>query len=368
MIKYIFAAIILLHGLIHFMGFAKAFNFGNITQLSKDISKPQGFFWLVTAILFMIAVVLYLLSKENWPIIIIIAAIISQVLIFFAWHDAKFGSIANLLALMIAIPCYANNRFDKMAGSEAKLMMSRIPNAHTVIINKEMLVSLPPIVQKWLTTSGIIGKEMINTVRLKQKGEMRTKLDGKWMPFDATQYFATDEPAFVWTTDVQMMPLVTLKGRDKLENGKGTMVIKLLALYKVANATNTQKINSATLIRYLAEMSWFPTAALSNYMKWEAIDSVSAKATMTVEGQTVSGIFRFTENGDMIGFEADRYYGTDANAILETWVVETEAWKDFEGIRIPYKSKVTWKLKGGDFNWAKMEITDLEFNKTDLYR
>ncbi len=44
MIKYFFAAIILIHGLIHCMGFAKAFGYGNITQLSKDISKPSGLF------------------------------------------------------------------------------------------------------------------------------------------------------------------------------------------------------------------------------------------------------------------------------------------------------------------------------------
>ena len=70
----------------------------------------------------------------------------------------------------------------------------------------------------------------------------------------------------------------------------------------------------------------------------------------------------------MVGFTADRYYGADDNASLEKWVVETEDWKDFQGIRIPYKSKVTWKLKEGDFNWAKMELTDLEFNKAELYK
>ena len=42
MLKYLFAFIMLIHGFIHFMGFAKAYNYGNITQISKQISKPCG--------------------------------------------------------------------------------------------------------------------------------------------------------------------------------------------------------------------------------------------------------------------------------------------------------------------------------------
>jgi hypothetical protein len=366
--KYIFAAIILIHGLIHFMGFAKAFGYGDITQLTKDISKPAGSFWFVTAILFAVAVILFLLKKESWPMIAIAAAIISQVLIITVWKDAKFGTLANIIALLVAVPSFANIRFTKMAAIEAKTMMARTPNTGAAIITKEMLNNLPPVVQKWLMHSGVAGKEKINTVRLKQKGEMRTKPEGKWMPFEATQYFTVNDPAFVWTTDVHMMPLVALVGRDKFENGQGAMFIKLLSLFKVADAKNTEKVNSATMIRYLSETSWFPAAALSDYIKWEARDSLSAKAVMSFNGMVVSGIFQFTESGDMVGFTADRYYGTGDNAKLEKWVVETEDWKDFSGIRIPYKSKVTWKLKDGDFNWAKMELTDLEFNKTELYK
>jgi hypothetical protein len=368
MLKYIFAFIILLHGLIHVMGFAKAFGYGNITQLSKAISKPSGLFWLLTALLFTAAVVLFLMKKESWPMMIIITAIVSQILIITVWKDAKFGTIANIIALLVAIPCFAHIRFTKMAAFEAKTILARIPNSNTEIITKEMLANLPPVVQKWLTRSGVIGKEKINTVRLKQTGEMKTKPEGKWMPFTATQYFTVNEPAFVWTTEVQMMPLVNLTGRDKFEKGHGEMAIKLLSLYKVAYGHDNEKINSATMLRYLAETSWFPTAALSEYIQWETIDSLSAKATFTDNGLKVSGIFKFNEQGDMIAFTADRYYGTDNNAALEKWVVETEDWKDFNGIRIPYKSKITWQLKTGDFNWAKMEITDLGFNETGLYK
>jgi hypothetical protein len=53
---------------------------------------------------------------------------------------------------------------------------------------------------------------------------------------------------------------------------------------------------------------------------------------------------------------------------METWLVEITGYKDFQGIRIPYKNKVSWKLKKGDFNRADIELTDLEFNKPELYK
>jgi hypothetical protein len=103
MLKYLFAFIMLMHGFIHFMGFAKAFNYGNITQLTKEISKHAGFMWLVTALLFIAVTTMYLLKKDAWPILAIIAALISQVLIIAVWKDAKFGTIANLIVLLVAI-------------------------------------------------------------------------------------------------------------------------------------------------------------------------------------------------------------------------------------------------------------------------
>ena len=99
MLKYFFAFIMLIHGLIHFMGFAKAYNYGNITQLTKYISKPVGLLWLITAILFIVAVLLFLLKKESWPYIAIIAAVVSQILIITVWKDAKFGTIVNIIII-----------------------------------------------------------------------------------------------------------------------------------------------------------------------------------------------------------------------------------------------------------------------------
>ncbi len=52
------------------------------------------------------------------------------------------------------------------------------------------------------------------------------------------------------------------------KDGKGSMIIKVLSLINVVNDSNNEKINQGTLQRYLGEITWFPTAAVSPYIKW----------------------------------------------------------------------------------------------------
>ncbi len=367
MIRYIFSGFIILHGIIHLMGFARAFKYAKATAWTREISKLSGLLWLGTAVLFILAAAFVLLRKERWAPLAIIAVILSQALIISWWKEAKFGSVPNIIILVAAIFALANYSFINLVKREVFSLLSQ-PKPPATTVTTQMFAGMPGIVQKWLSTSGIVGKDSSQFVRLKQKGQMRTKAKGNWMPFTATQYFTVDEPQFVWKAKVKMMPFVTMYGRDKLTKGKAEMTIKLAALVNLVNARANYKLNSATMIRYLAEISWFPAAALSNYIKWESIDATSVKATMSYSGIIVSGIMHFKESGDLVCFEAERYMGDGKNASLEKWCVEVDDYKTFHGIRIPYKNKVTWKLKSGDFTWATIEVTDIEYNNRTMYK
>ena len=365
--KFVFGFILLLHALVHLMGFAKAFQLANINQLTQSIPKPIGMLWLFTALLFVVTLILFLLKKEWWFIIAIVAVIVSQILIILYWQDAKFATIANVIILMVSISAYGNYQFNKMVQTESKQILQNIQVENLPKISKEDINHLPEIVQKWLQNSGVVGKERIVSVRLKQKGEIKTKPKGKWMPFTATQYFNVENPAFIWTTKVDAMPIIKMVGRDKLYNGKGEMLIKLASLIPVANEGNNEKIKASTMVRYMAEMVWFPSTALNDYIKWEPIDANSVQATFILNEKSVLGIFKFSDNGDFKSFEAERHFGTGKDATLETWLVKAKTYKNFNDFKIPNKCSVTWKLKEGDFNWLNLEIIDLEFNSLKAY-
>lgn len=367
MAKLLFSFALLLHGLIHLIGFVKAYKLAPIEQLSKDISKPVGLIWLACALLFIIAIVLYLSHHSYWAFIALTAVLISQLVIILSWGDAKFGTLANMIILAVALPAIGSYFFKKMVHAEQLTLMSHVYNVADKLITSEDLNHLPEVVKRWLIKSGAAGGEPASFVKLKQKGQMKTKADGSWMDFEAEQYVDIDRASFIWTTHVQMMPLISLSGRDKLIDGEGQMLIKLLSLIPVVNEGPNEKINTGSMLRYLGEMCWFPSGALNDYIKWQELSTNSAQATLTIDGISVQGIYHFDEEGRLSSFEAERYFGGDDEATLEKWVVENTSYKTFDGILIPCKSKVIWKLKEGDFHWLNLEIVDLEVNKRELY-
>jgi len=85
------------------MGFAKAFDFAELEQLKQPISKVQGLMWLAATVFFLTTIVIYLLRKEWWWMIALVAVVISQIVISFSWQDAKFGTIANLIILVVIV-------------------------------------------------------------------------------------------------------------------------------------------------------------------------------------------------------------------------------------------------------------------------
>jgi len=205
-----------------------------------------------------------------------------------------------------------------------------------------------------------IGKEKINTVRLQQKAELRLNEDQSWMPVEAEQYFTTNNPGFIWKASIKPFPLLHISGRDKYYKGKGGMLIKVLSLITVANSKG-KEIDQGTLLRYLAEIVWFPTAAINDYIQWEELNSSSARATMSYGGITASGIFNFNKKGEVINFVAERYMEKDDQYELETWSPVMSGYQEINGIMIPTRGEVIWKLETGDFKWFKFTITDIDY-------
>lgn len=366
--KILFTILMGLHALIHLMGLAKAFNWAEIKALALPISKPLGLLWGVACCLFLAALIQYLMKNDYWQLTAIAAVFISQTLVILFWQDAKFGSIANMLILVVAIVALAQLGFERKVSAEIDALFSQMEGMARTPVTNEMVERLPAPVRKWLNKANVIGEEKIYTVRLKQKAQMKLKPEqDTWTEGNAEQYFTIDLPAFIWRVRMKMMPLVSISGRDKFVEGQGEMLIKILSLFPVADVSGNEKINSGALQRYLAEIVWFPSAALSPYITWREIDDYSAKATMTYKGTSGSGVFHFDKDGHFVRFSTWRYMGGDEEAVLKEWIVTVNESRIINSVYIPVKMAATWKLESGDWTWLKLEITDIEYNNPSEY-
>jgi len=251
---------------------------------------------------------------------------------------------------------------NKMIKREISEILGKVQNTGSKTVLEEDIRKLPAPVQNWLKASGTIGKPEIKSVFVKQSAQMKMKPgQKKWYQAEAIQYVTTGEPAFIWTVKMKMLPFIKIKGRDKFVDGKGEMLIKLNGLINVVNEKG-EKMNEGTLQRYLGELVWYPSAALSPYIRWEAIDEHSAKATMSYKGTTGSGIFFFNEKGDFVKFSTMRYMGNKPGLKRYEWIITVNEYAEYDGIKVPAKMEATWKLDEGDWTWLRLDIVDIEYN------
>ncbi|ACL20919.1 conserved hypothetical protein [Desulfitobacterium hafniense DCB-2] len=275
------------------------------------------------------------------------------------------------IILMIFIVCaavttIAKFQFAQRVAEEVDQFYKGIEDAQGTVQLSD-LEKLPPAVQKWLLHSQVVGKERVIAARTKQEISLRLKADQPWMKGEVEQYFRMAEPGFIWHTDIQMAPLLHISGRDKYVDGYGKMLIKALSLVTVADGQG-KEIDQGSLLRYLAEMMWFPAAALNDYIQWRELSDTSAEATMSYEGVTASGIFTFNEQGEVLSFEAERYGEFDGEYRLETWACTIQEHQGFKGMIVPSQGDLIWKLDSGDFQWYHFKVKELEYNKPFRYQ
>ncbi len=360
MLKYIFIIITLFHGLIHFMGFAKAYSYGNITQLTKYISKPAGSIWLITAILFFVAVMLFLLKKESWPYIAVVAAVISQILIITVWKDAKFGTIANVMVLLVAIAAFSSQYFESTFIKDIKSNLVKTSINKIDLITENDIQSLPLPVQKYLRYCNVLNKPKVKNMKVVFDGEMRDK--GKdWFKFTSVQYNFFDEPTRLFFMKGEMYG-TTVPGYHCYQNAAASMQIKLFGFFNVVNIKGAIMTKAETVTVFNDMCLMAPATLVDKRIEWTVIDSLSAKATFTNGINKISAILYFNELGQLINFISDDRSAIDMKQYRFSTPVKDYA--EINGINIWKYGEAVWHYPDGEFVYGKFKLKSIEYNVT----
>ncbi len=145
------------------------------------------------------------------------------------------------------------------------------------------------------------------------------------------------------------------------------MQIKALGLIPIVDARGPE-LDQGTLLRFLGELAWFPSAALAPYLRWEPLDEHSARAVMSHAGVSASADFFFDADGRVLRMAARRYMKSgSAPATLERWEVRMTQWQRPDGVLIPTEGEVSWELGSGRFTYYEFRIVALQENPRGLY-
>jgi hypothetical protein len=361
--KYVLSLIILVHGLIHLIGFIKAFALGNITQLTKEIDKTAGFLWLTTSILFLVGAMVLLLQKSYWPIMIFIAVIISQVLIILVWKDAKFGSILNFLLLMSAIIGWSDHIFESRFERDVKMQLAELGEIQTDLLIEEDIEPLPTPVKNYIRYSGSLNQPKVKNARIVFDGEMRGKKNDRFK-FSSLQYNFIMKPSRHFFMKAKMFG-VSVLGYHEYQNEMASMDIRLLGLIPVSQASGLE-MNKAETVTFFNEICiLIPAALVDKRIEWESIDDISAKATFTNGENTISAILYFNQQGQLINFISDNRY--DVNEMKQfRFSTPLGNYRLIGGRYLATYGEAIWHQPDGEFTYGKFYLKDIEYNVTLL--
>ena len=359
MLKYTFAFIILVHGLIHLLGVGRSFGYGNITQLTKEISKPIGMLWLLTALLFIVVVILFIMKKDYWCIVGIVAVLLSQALIFTVWKDAKAGCIVNIIILVAIVAAWGSIQFENTFRKHVKANFETNNPLSADVITEADLKLLPEPVKKYLRFAGVLNRPKVKNMRIVFKGELREK-GKKYLPFTSEQYNFCDESTRLFFMKGSMFG-ITFPGYHHYINGNAVMDIRLFGWFPIVKKSGDvmNKAETVTLFNDMCLMA--PATLIDKRIQWQAIDSNSTKAIFTNHGISIAAVLYFNDRGELIDFiSSDRSAVTD----MKQYPFSTPAknYKIINGINVMTYGEAIWHYPDGKFVYGKFNLKEIEYN------
>jgi hypothetical protein len=234
-------------------------------------------------------------------------------------------------------------------------------NIQPKIYDPKELEVLPAPVQRFFRAVLKDGQPIVAAVNLSQRGLFNmSETENKWSPFTATQLVTTQHLGFDWDARIQMAPGVSAFVHDSYILGEGKLHASLLGLLTVADVRNTPQAAQGELLRFFAEMPWYPTALLpSQGVHWEAIDDTSARATLTDGATTVSLVFQFNAEG---AIETMRAEARNRDALTTMpWNGRFWEYAVCNGMLIPLEGEVGWEYPEGTRLYYKGKVTEINY-------
>ena len=151
-----------------------------------------------------------------------------------------------------------------------------------------------------------------------------------------------------------------MSARDKFESGQGHMSGKIAGLFTIFDIRG-EKLDQGTMVRYLSEMIWFPSAFLGDNVAWKSVDHHSAEVNFSDRGKSVSEHMFFDEAGRITNFTAERYREIGGDFSRDPWSTPITRYGEHAGLNLPDAGQAMWNLPIGDLVYAELEITEIKY-------
>jgi hypothetical protein len=263
------------------------------------------------------------------------------------------------LGILILVLIAGKYRLSIQFKKEVHELFGDSKNISSRTFSYAQISGLPEPVQRYFKRVLQNGQPYISYVRIKHDGTFKTGLDKPWVKILGEQYATTDKPGFIWKGSTTLFT-----ARDMYIKNQGRLVVSLFGLLPIVNGKG-KNFNQGELLRWLGESVLYPTNLLpSQSLKWSAIDQHTAQFTFNHDSFSLVYMVTFNDVGEIIQLQTKRYMDQDH---LESWVIKMANYKEINHVLVPTNFDVLWRLRGGDFSYARFNITKVEYNNPTLF-
>jgi hypothetical protein len=360
-----FASVLVVHGLIHMLGVAKAFGWAELPQLSQPVSPMFGAVWLLAGLLFVAAAVALPLWPRWWWAIGACAVLISMVLVVHFWSDAGFGVVGNVVVLIgVIFGFLAQGPMSLRAAYEDDVDRALIRVEKAEPIQLADLAHLPTPVRRYLRAAGVVGLPRVRNFYARVHGRIRSSRDARWMPLSAEQYNFVDDPTRLFYLNASMF-MVPVQGYHRYAGSSATMKVKAAALVSVADVSGPEMNEGETVTMFNDMCVMAPATLINPAVQWEPIDDRSARATFTNAGHTIRAELSFNEAGELTHFCSGDRYQTSPDGRTMTklrWSTPLRAYRQFGPVRLASGGTAQWHDASGEFGYIELTFDEVRYN------
>lgn len=361
--RIIIPILIILHGVIHLLGFLKAYHLATVNQLTQSISRVNGLLWLITSILFVTSAFMIYLKADLWWTLSILAVALSQYLIFSSWQDAKFGTIANGVILIATIIGFGGWNFNHIYQTELTNALKLSDVNTSELLTEADILPLPVPVRKYLHYTGSVGKPKVQHFKVAFFGDFRQSEGSEWMPFSSEQFNSVKNTTRLFFMKATMNHL-PVSGFHCFKEGNASMDIRLLSLFKVQYQSGDEMNVSETVTFFNDMCVMAPATLIDPRIQWLHADGNTVEASFTDNNITITARLFFNEEGEMVDFVSnDRYATTRSGELVKApWSTPLKDYNMVNGYRLATYAETIYDLPEGRLCYGKFHLKEITYN------
>jgi len=353
-----------MHGLIHLLGFLKAFGLSDVKQLTMPVSKQFGMIWLFVFLFCAIAAIMFAFNYRYWWAFGFIASLSSQILIIFFWQDAKFGTFANVIILIASIIGFSTWKYYNQYQNDVKVSLKKIDYSQNSELTEIDIQHLPDPVKRYLHYTGSVGKPKVKNFKIVFAGKIRKDEKLEWMPFTSEQYNFLETPSRLFFMKAEMKGL-PVAGYHSFINGDAFMDIRLFSIFRVQYQDGVEMDLSETVTFFNDMCCMAPATLIDKRIKWLEIENNRVRASFTNNNISVSAWLDFNEKGELINFISEDRYSADAGKQLR-WSTPLKDYQEINGYKLSGNAETIYSYPDRDLTYGIFKISSIEYNTRDL--